>query len=152
MTTFIEFREATLEDVDDIVEMSEGFWQDSPFCEHEFMPEHVNDMVIQCLQHGVCSVLVIDDVVRGFLAGLIGPLLANDQVLIGTEVGFFVHPEFRNTGNGAGLVLHAEKTAREKGAMYWSMLYMHTSMPEQVARLYESLEYKQAETSYVKRL
>lgn len=152
MTTFIEFRQGTLEDVDAIVDLTKNLWGSSSFNDVAFKNDVATDLVIECVQHGVCSVLVIDNIVRGFVLAIIGPLAANDDVMLGTEVGFFVHPDYRNTGNGAGLVMHAEKTAKEKGASYFSMIFMHTSMPEEVARLYENLEYKKAETSYLKRL
>lgn len=136
-------------DLDRIVEMSGEFWAESPF-DDPFEPEHVRIMAALCIETDMLAVYEKDGVVFGFCCGIAGPLLGSSGVMIGTEVAWWIDPEHRSGRAGMGLLKAMEERAKAAGCKYWAMMYMHTSMPEQIESIYRKLGYKQAETSWTR--
>lgn len=142
-------REGNEADLDSVVRMSEEFWKhtiyDEPFC-----AETARHMAAACLDQGLLSILEIGGQVVGFACGVKGPLLANGDVMTGTEVAWWVDPEHRKGNNGVGLLQHIEKLAKLAGIKYWNMAYMQSSMPAVIESIYERMGYTRTEVIYTR--
>jgi hypothetical protein len=142
-------RAGTREDVPQIVDMGRVFWKETIYKE-DFEPETVSELFNTCIDHGLMSVLEIDDKLEGFACGLKTPLIANSKVFLGTEVAWWVNPDHRQGKNGIGLLMALEKQAKEQGIKYWNMAYMQSSMPEKVEEIYKQFGYEKNEVIYSK--
>jgi hypothetical protein len=94
-------RAGTREDVPQIVDMGRVFWKETIYKE-DFEPETVSELFNTCIDHGLMSVLEIDEKLEGFACGLKTPLIANSKVFLGTEVAWWVNPDHRQGKNGIG--------------------------------------------------
>lgn len=137
-------------DLDAIVAMSRDFWQHTQFKHEEFQPEMVEGMALKSMDDELCLVYEIDGTAQGFICGIKGCLLANADIIVGTELAWWVNPEYRSSGAGLKLLAGIERLAKDAGIKYWNMLYMESSMPDQVKRIYENRGYKMTENSYTK--
>jgi hypothetical protein len=142
-------RLGTTKDIPQIVEMARDFWKetiyDEPFCS-----ETVAAMSQLCIDQGLMCVVDIDGVLEGFACGVKGPLLANAEVLSGTEVAWWVNPDHRKGRNGIALLLSLEQQAKAQGIKYWNMVFMESSMPEKIEGIYKKMGYKKTEVFYTK--
>lgn len=145
-------RPGTPDDIGDVVRMSEEFWQHSQFKHEPFDPEHVAIMAGHCIEQGLMVVLDTDGGVHGFCCGVAGPLLASGSVLAGSEIAWWVDPGYRKGRNGVGLLIAIEEAAKKIGCKYWTMVYMETSMPDEIRSIYERMGYNHGETTHTKRL
>ena len=143
-------RDGCNKDLDAIISMSRDFWQHTQFKNEEFQPEMVEGMALKGIDDGLCLVYEEDGKVQGFICGIKGCLLANADVLVGTELAWWVNPGFRSGGAGLKLLSGIEKKAKSLGIKYWNMLYMESSMPQKVKCIYEHRGYKMTENSYTK--
>lgn len=143
-------RDANKKDLSAIVKMAREFWKDTYFKEEEFQPEMVEGMAEKSMKDDLCLVYEIEGVVQGFICGIKGCLLANSDVLIGTELAWWVNPDYRDSGAGLRLLSGIEKKAKNLGIKYWNMLYMESSMPEQIKCIYQNRGYKMTENLYTK--
>ena len=73
-----------------------------------------------------------------------------DGVLMCSETFWYVREDQR--GQGLKLLLKAEKFAKQMGAKRFIMAYLEHSMPQKVKNLYERLNYKNLQTTYMKEL
>jgi N-acetylglutamate synthase-like GNAT family acetyltransferase len=142
-------RSGTTEDIPEIVEMAREFWKETIYKE-TFDPETVEAMSQLCIDQGLMCVVDIGGKLEGFACGVKGALLANSEVLSGTEVAWWVNPDHRQGKNGIGLLMALEKQAKEQGIKYWNMAYMQSSMPEKIEGIYKRLGYERAEVIYAK--
>lgn len=144
-------RNGTFQDIQTIIVMAREFWAHTGY-EDVYDSASVGKMARTCINYGLMSVLEIEGRVCGFACGLPSQLLANHSVMTGTEVAWWVNPENRSGRNGISLLRHLEKQAKEKGIKYWNMIFMESSMPEQVEKIYQSLGYTKAEVTYTRKL
>lgn len=142
-------RQATIEDFDIILDMAKKFWQ-STIYEEEFDRDHTKKVVGLAFDHGLIAVIEQKEGVVGFVGGVKSPLLANPNVMMGTELAWWVEPEYRKGGEGIKLMKFIEKLAKEQGVKYWVMVAMESSDPETAAKIYERLGYEKTESSYVR--
>ena len=142
-------RNGRFDDIPAIVGMAREFWGHTVYDE-EFEPDQVERMAEMCIQQDLMSVLVVNDIVRGFACGVRGPLLANASVFAGTEIAWWVQPEHRGGKNGIQLLRHIELLAKEAGVKYWNMVYMESSMPQSIRRIYEKTGYIKNEVVFTK--
>lgn len=130
-----------------VLELSREFWGYS--CAEtfgEFDEAHAGEMLDRFVNSGAC--FVTNDV-DGFL------LIAETQSLcnpcmIAAEVAWYVKPSSRG-GNGIKLLNAAFRYCELKGIRSLSMMYMQTSMPESIVKIYDKLGLKLSETTYIKR-
>ena len=142
-------RKGEEKDIPDIVRMAEEFWQHTQFDE-EYDPETVAGMANLCIEQGLMAVYVSGSgAVRGFACGIKGGLLANASVPQGSEVAWWIDPECRS-GAGIKLLKFIEGLARDAGLKYWSMVFMESSMPDVIEKIYQGMGYNKAETIYTK--
>jgi ribosomal protein S18 acetylase RimI-like enzyme len=144
-------REAVSNDIDDILVLCEEFWKHTIY-EDDFDAEHTRLMVNLAQEHGLLGVLTENDKVVGFIAGVKSPLLANPNVLTGTELAWWVEPDYRKGRKGISLMLFIESLAKQQGIKYWNMISMESSNPDVANKIYERLGYKKTETSFTKEL
>ncbi len=144
-------RVATKDDFHDIVCMSAEFWQNTIY-DDDFCYDSVYRMVSGCYDYNLLIVAEKEGELVGFVAGVEGKLLANHSVKIGAELAWWLNPSARGGSLGVKMLKAAEKQAKDNGIKYWSMMYMESSMPEQIRKIYEKMGYQLAETTYVKRL
>lgn len=142
-------RPATESDIPEIIRMAEGFWSDSPFPEVEYDPGSTEIMSRMCIDQGFMFVADIGGV-HGFICGIEAPILGNFNVKSCSEVAWWVDEEYRDTGSGLDLIRALEAAAKEKGCKYINMVFMHTSMPDKIEKIYCKLGYNRAETTYSK--
>ena len=141
-------RKGTIEDVPQIVLMAQEFWGHTIYDE-DFCPETVSQMCLACIDAGLMAVVEKEDLV-GFACGLPGPLLGNKAVKCGLELAWWVQPEHRKCRTGIDLLVYLEDLAREAGIKYWNMVFMESSMPEAVEKIYQKLGYNRVEVTYSK--
>ena len=137
------------EDVASIVAMAGEFWQ------HTIYDEPLNHDIISrraesCIDNKLMAVLEIEGKVCGFACGVMGGLLANDDVIAGTELAWWIDADHRQSGYGVELLKFIEELARNAGIKYWNMVYMLSSMPKVVKEIYKSLGYQKTEVVYSK--
>lgn len=146
-------RDAVIDDIDAIVEMAVEFWKLNPLGENIPADKISIEMFVKfCLEQKLLCVLSIDDVIEGFAAGIKSVALGNSSVAIGTELAWWVNPDHRHGRNGIGLMIYLERLAKKAGIRFWSMVFMQTSMPDEIQNIYEKLNYNKTETSYTKEL
>lgn len=141
-------RDCQEEDIPKVIDMCREFWTHTTYDE-DFQEDAVICMLVKSMDDGLCLVLDIDGV-QGFICGVKGPLLANFDAVVGTELAWWVNEDFRSSGGGLKLLRAIEKKARTEGVKYWNMAYMSSSMPESIKRIYESMGYELNECLYQK--
>jgi len=141
-------RVGTAEDLPRILEMSAMFWKETMYKE-AFDADHSVGILQMAIDQGLMAVLDIDGV-QGFVAGIKSPLLASLEALQGTEIAWWVNPEFRSGKNGINLMLFIEELAKDQGIKYWNMISMESSNPDVANGIYDKLGYIKSETSWTK--
>jgi len=142
-------RDCTQEDIPKIVDMSREFWSHTEYKEEEFQEDAVVCMLVKSIDDGLCLVLDINGP-KGFVCGIKGPLLANFDVVAGTELAWWVDEGYRSSGGGLLLLKEIEVRAKNAGVKYWNMAYMTSSMPESIKIIYEKMGYNLNECLYQK--
>lgn len=143
-------RDCTEKDIPAIIEMSKDFWRHTIYKDEPCQPEAVQAMTEQCIKDDLCLVFELGGKVEGFVCGVKGPLIANFDVLAGTELAWWVNEELRNTGGGLALLKEIEKKAKDSGIKYWNMAYMESCMPSSIEKIYKAMGYKINEILYTK--
>jgi N-acetylglutamate synthase-like GNAT family acetyltransferase len=143
-------RKGTYSDIPKIIEMATKFWADTIYDE-ECEPESVDHLSRVCIDQGLMVVLDLDGVC-GFACGIKSPLMASSKAFMGVEVAWWVEPEHRAGRNGLRLLKSLEASAHDAGIKYWNMLFMESSMPDTVEKIYQKMGYNRNETTYIKRL
>jgi len=143
-------RDCETRDIPSLVAMSNKFWQSTIYKDEEFQAHAVESMIAQTMKDNLCLVFDVGGVAEGFVCGIKGPLLANFDVVAGTELAWWVNEEHRSSGGGLELLKSIENRAREIGIKYWNMAYMESSMPKAIRKIYKSMGYKVNESLYVK--
>jgi GNAT superfamily N-acetyltransferase len=143
-------REATEHDVPSIVEMAVQFWAHTSF-EEPADADHIRVMVVHCLNDGIIKVYD-NDGPKGFIAGIMGPLLGSPLAFQAVEVGFWLNPEYRKGRCGEQLLNAFEQQAIDHGCQYVTLVSMVSSSPEVAEAIYLSKGYKKTETSFTKRI
>lgn len=145
-----EVRPATPEEYPAIIKHAEKFWALTEYAERaEFDPLQCLETVTMCAQQGLLLSAVYAGEVIGFVAGVVTPMIASNA-LSGTEVAWWVEPEFQGNGVGKALLGAAEVAAREAGAVFWTMIVMEAVDPERAAAVYERAGYHQSERAFTK--
>ena len=118
--------------------------------DEEFQEDAVEGMILAAIKDNLCIVYDVEGKAQGFVCGIKGYLMANFDVLVGTELAWWVNQEFRNTSAGLKLLKAIERRAKSLQIKYWNMAYMNSSMPASIKKIYESMGYKENECLYTK--
>lgn len=103
------------------------------------------------IEAGVGKVLALldkDDIIGGI--GLLNSPSLEDGALVVQEAFWFV--DEKNRGGGIKLFKAAERYAKDIDAERIMMIHLETSMPDKLKRFYKAMNYKLAETTYIKEL
>ena len=142
-------RKANLEDFDAILDLSEEFWKETQFDE-PFERSHTINMVELAYNNELLAVLEVENKIVGFAAGVKAPSLGSSKAVVGTELAWWVLPDYRKGGSGIKLLEFMEKLAKEGGVKYWNMVSMQSSMPDKVNSMYKRKGYKLSEMTFTK--
>lgn len=144
-------RRATAEDAASLTEMACEFWKSTVF-EEDSDPQHIAAMVKMCVEIGMAVIAEKEGVPVGFACGVFGPSLGNPEAIVGTEMAWYMYPEYRGSHMGVGLMKELERAALDNGVKYWNMVSMESASPEIANKIYEKLGYKRVETSFMRTL
>lgn len=143
-------KDASQSDIPQIIELARKFHAVSGYENIEFDEETVENILITSIDQGLCSIGVVDGKIVGFLAGLAYPAILNANVMVGTEIAWWVEPEFRGKKIAIQLLLRAEENARAKGLYCWSMMCLEKLNADGLENIYERLGYEKAERTYLR--
>ena len=142
--------DASQSDIPKIIELARKFHAVSGYENIEFDEETVENILITSIDQGLCPIGVVDGKIVGFLAGLAYPAILNANVMVGTEIAWWVEPEFRGKKIAIQLLLRAEENARAKGLYCWSMMCLEKLNADGLENIYERLGYEKAERTYLR--
>ena len=147
-TTPTRIREATEEDVFDILILAKEFSKEAPKS-HKWNKDKTEQFILSAMQNTNMTILVIDvdGEIEGALVGLISELYMSHTVQA-TELAWFVSKDYRGKPASIRLVKTFEKWAKDKGAMQIGM--GDISGISSLEKLYTRLGYKIAESVYLK--
>lgn len=130
-----------------LIELCREFWNAS--CVEnfgEFSESHTAQKLDHYLENGVC--LVTKDI-KGFILLVESTNLCNPNP-IAAEVAWYVSPLCRG-GLGVALLKAAIRYCEIKNIKTLSMMYMQSSMPESIVKIYDKMGLTLSETTYIKR-
>ena len=141
-------RQATTDDLPAILRMAEQFWAQTDY-KVPFKPESAAVMVEACMMQGLCHVLEDNEPV-GFVAGVMAPLLGNHDYIVGSELAWWVNPEYRSGRNGFMLMQAIETAAKDAGVHFWNMMNLESVNPEIAEKIYTRAGYAKSESTFLK--
>lgn len=146
-------RAATSEDVPDLLRHGRDWWAQLP---HSIKIPYSAESVRKTLEvlqgNNMLVVIEVDLRVVGFAGGVVNELYMNAKYKTGSELFWYVVPEFRSKGVGKELLLALEGAAKANGCIYWSMIAMQSHDPERAGAIYERAGYTWTERTYTKEL
>lgn len=143
-----DVRHATDADISDILRMAEKFWAQTDY-KVPFDGDSILDVLSMCMEQGLCMVLV-DEKVVGFVAGIKFPLLGNKAYTIGAELAWWVDEDYRSGHNGLLLMRSIEDAAKQAGVNFWTMMNLESLNPEVAEKIYLRSGYKKTESTFLK--
>ena len=136
-----------LSDNTQVLSLCKEFWEAS--CVDDLGPfdlEHTREKLEQMIGSGIC--LVTEDV-TGFIIIIESTNLCNPRP-IAAEVAWYVTPSARR-GAGIKLLKAAFNYCELKKISALSMMFMQSSMPESIVKIYDRMGMTLRETTYIKR-
>lgn len=156
----MHIREATHQDIPQIVEMAQQFYPASPYpAIYGDMPaEQAAGLVIVMLEgmasHGVAPGVMLVAEHEGRLVGMLclhlDAATFTPEVIAG-EIVWWMDPEHRGGITAVRLVREGEKAAQAKGATVSRMAVLGSS-PDEAGKMLQRLGYAPTETIFTKRL
>lgn len=146
----MQVRNATLDDVPAIVEMSRKFYATTTYARWaDFNPETVHDLAAGLTQDHVMLVADAGNGPIGMVGLFVAPFMFNGDVTAAYEVVWWVDPDEQGHGAGKALLAAIEPACLAKGCKAIQMVHLSTS-PPQAAAIYERVGYRHTESSYTK--
>lgn len=93
-----------------------------------------------------------DGEIIGVVGGLKYPFLNNRDWIIGSELLWWIEPQYRDSGLGKKMLAAIEEAARDAGCQLWVMVTLENVEPEKAGAIYQKLGYTLTEHSYMKEL
>lgn len=129
-----------------LIELCREFWDASCADMGEFDLAHTSEKLNQMISSGCC---IVSDDVCGFILLVESTNLCNPDP-VAAEVAWYVSPSSRG-GAGMELLNAAFRYCEVKGIKALSMMYMESSMPESIKKIYDRMGLTLRETTYIKR-
>lgn len=148
-------REATIDDVPELMRMTKNFYDNSHFPEFaNYNKDTMIHLLIQMISDEGAMMLVAegDEGLVGTLAILIYPYYFNHEVFTAQELWWWVDEEVRGSSIGVKLLKESEKLLQEIGVSHFTMMSITSSSADKVNNMYEKMGYKLTEYSYIKEL
>lgn len=144
---------ASEQDLAAVVELGAHFHEFTAWADHiEYDPDGAMVWAQVMQEMGLLVVAKDGDKVVACVGGIISPFLNNPSVTIGTEVLWWVEPEYRNAGLGNRLMSAIEQAAKDIGVQLWCMVSLEAVEPEKAGAIYEAAGYRLTEHTYMKEL
>lgn len=135
-------------DVETLVQYGIPFWAMTPYCkEFKYNPDCVRNLVINLADNHYLRVVKQEGRILGMIGFILSPLVFNDEVIVATEVFFFIHPSTRGCGLGEMMLERALKDL-EPIVDIVAMGDMATSMD--MEELYQRKGFSLSERTYTK--
>lgn len=146
-------RPATADDLDEVALLGSKFHQHTAWAQR--IPYSVDGGVAWARMMYDAGLLIVadtEDGLVGCVGGLKYPFLNNPAWIIGSEILWWVEPEYRNGGLGKQLIDAIEHAAKDAGCHLWVMVSLEAVEPEKAGAIYKKLGYELTEHSYMKEL
>jgi hypothetical protein len=150
MAFSVKIRLAHEMDIPKMVEMGKKF---HAITDYGFIPydqDTAARLFLTSISHQLCAVACNEDEVVGMLGGIKVPCLLNENVMVGTELAWWVEPEFRGGSAAIRMLDFIETQAKEAGLAFWSMMCLEASKPDGLEALYMKRSYQRAERTFVR--
>jgi len=142
-------RHATYEDMPAVMEMTRKLYAGSDYVnEIPFDDESADPLIRMSMDQNLCSVMEKNNHAVGTIWGVASPYPLNKNYLYGTEIAWWVDPEWR--GHGIGLMRHIEKSARNAGIRMWIMGSHDPMNSEMLGKIYEKRGYCPVERTFAR--
>ena len=143
-------RHAEHKDIEQIEKLCKKFFDvcGYDFCEYD--EETINGLLDTSICQGLTSVAEKENKLIGFITGLAFPAILNNKVMCGSELAWWVEPEYRKTSAGIKLLKHIERSAKDFGSLTWSMMCLEELDPDGLESMYKRMGYKPAERTFVR--
>jgi hypothetical protein len=128
----------------------------------EFFDESLNTFVFavdkdtvlkNCLvliENYICIIAIEDDKIVGIIMGTVAPCDFNCDIIIATEIMWFVTKRRRNTMVGIKLFKKFEEVASERGSTHIAMGHMENLHPDKLKDFFIKQGYKPMQTQYIR--
>lgn len=147
----MELRLAKFRDLKECVAIGETFWQQSPYADvFPYNPGGVLGLLTALVQAELMLVVEHEEKIVAVAGCIVAPLPFDPDLLIGTELFWYVAPEVRELGIGQILMDGVERVVKKKGAQIVSMGNMSTSDPKNAEKLLNKNGYKLTEKTFTK--
>lgn len=111
----------------------------------------VQQLYLDMMKNGFIVVGEVDGVIVGMLGIMVVPFTLNRNYKVGTEIMWWVEPEYRHSRVALEMLDITEQVAKVDGCHLLSMSALDTSPPG-VVKVYEKRGYKLQESSFTKEL
>ncbi len=147
-------REATHDDVEEMVAFGQEFWHQTGYYKQgvAYDATAIALLTHHLIDTGIVLVAMDADRVVGILLMVMGPMPFNPLAICATEIVYYVAPAYRKGGLGVRILHKAEKVAKSNNVKYVSMVLLASVEPEKPAAVYKRLGYEQTETAFTKDL
>lgn len=137
-----------------VARMAEEFYEFSPYA--SVIPFHKDSAkeLFHDLVEGTGAIVLatLDEKAVGMIGFLCAPFPINKNIIMGTEMFWWVDPEHRGSIVAKELVVTAEEVAKIMyGASHFTMSKLSNS-PKRLGAFYKILGYEEQDVSYMKRL
>lgn len=143
-------RLAEVEDIPTLVAMGKKF---HAITDYQFIPYDeatAENLMLTAIDHGLCAVCCKEGKIIGMLVGMKAPCILNQNIMIGTELAWWIEPEYRGSSAAIRLLDFIEQQAKNMGLAFWSMMCLETSKPDGLESLYLKRSYVKAERTFVR--
>jgi hypothetical protein len=146
-------REATVNDIDTLFEMSLKFLKEGGIFDHiPLNKQSLSDWIATLILADNSTILVYDEGgIKGAVAGTISPHFINKDILVSNEFAWWVFPEYRGKV-GKPLLTGFEIWSKTNGADLVVMMSLEKLNPKLVDKVYKKENYILTEHSYIKEL
>lgn len=143
-------RPATEQDIPHIIRMGRLFWSQTAFSHIAYCPDSITYITREMLKMGLLLIAEVEGEIAGAVGAVAAPLFGNRDVLIASELFWWVEPGFRDSGIGKEMLIGIEQVAKEQGVSVFSMMALETVEPEKAAAIYRRLGYIASEHAFSK--
>lgn len=140
---------AHVEDDPALVRFGRRFYDTLPYADIPYCEASAVRWAAMLREIGVLLIALSDDVPIGMAGGLFAKFIFNDAYQVGSELLWWVEPEYRRSGAGAALLAALEKAAYARGAARWSMIAIEATA-DRVGHIYSQAGYVATERTYSK--
>lgn len=151
----MEIREAVYSDLEGVAQLGRLFFDDTPFAKWaDYDEEFILGNLVALTDSPTATIIVAYD--GDEMVGITGAVLAASWMvpdhLTGSELFWYVEPEYRRTKVGKRMFSHLETWAKNQGADTFSMVALATKHEKRVSAMYEAKGYTAQERVFTKEL